>query len=110
MDNKNYEIRHDFAEGKDVLLSLSQADREKVESAIADLAKDPWPKHFSAKPLGDKGVKITVPVEGDEITVLYDVDVYESTIDLMKIKRRGRFKKTAGWLAGLTKFEPKGES
>jgi hypothetical protein len=110
MDNKNYEIRRDYAEGQDVLESLSPTDRETVESAIAALGKDPWPKQFSAKPLGDKAVKITVPVEDDEISVLYDVDVYESTIDVIRIKRRGRFKKAGDWLGGLMKFEPKGKS
>jgi mRNA-degrading endonuclease RelE of RelBE toxin-antitoxin system len=107
MDNKRYEARQDFLEGRDILLSLSESDREKVETAIGSLAKDPWPKRFSAKPLGDKTVKIVVPVEGDEITILYDVDVYESSIDLIQVKRRGAFKKAGDWLGGLLKFEPK---
>lgn len=107
MDNKRYEVREDFVEGRDILLSLSESDREKVESAIGSLAKDPWPKRFSAKPLGEKTVKITVPVEDDEITVLYGVDVYGASVDLIKIKRRGAFKKAGDWLGGLLKFEPK---
>jgi hypothetical protein len=41
--------------------------------------------------------------------VLYDVDVYGSTIDLIKFKGRGHFKKAGEWLAGLVKFEPKGK-
>ena len=102
-----YTVRRDFAGGQDILLSLSESDREKVESAIGSLAKDPWPKRFSAKPLGDKAVKITVPVEDDEITILYEVDVYESLVDLIQIKRRGAFKKAGDWLGGLLKFEPK---
>jgi hypothetical protein len=110
MDNRNYEIRRDYVEGQDVLLSLSEQDRAKVESAIAVLAQDPWPKQFSAKPLGDKAVKITIPVDDNEIAVLYDVDVYESTIDLITIKRHGPFKKAGDWLAGLVKFEPRGKS
>ena len=109
MDNKKYQVRQDFAEGKEVLLSLSDGDRETVESAIASLAKDPWPKRFSAKPVGERAAKIMVPVEDDEITVLYDVDVYESVVDLIQIKRRGAFKKAGDWLAGLMKFEPKGD-
>lgn len=107
MDNKRYEVREDFVEGRDILLSLSESDRQKVESAIGSLAKDPWPKRFSAKPLGEKTVKITVPVEDDEITVLYGVDVYGASVDLIKIKRRGAFKKAGDWLGGLLKFEPK---
>jgi len=110
MDNRNYEIRRDYLEGEELLQSLPDADRQKVELAIAVLAKDPWPKQFSAKPLGDKAVKITVPVEDDEIAVLYEVDVYESTIDLITVKRHGPFRKAADWLAGLVKFEPKGKS
>jgi hypothetical protein len=110
MDNQEHEIRRDYLEGQEVLLALPDADREKVEAAIAGLAKDPWPKHFSAKPLDDKAVKITVPVEDDEIAVLYEVDVYESAIDLIKIKRRGPLRKAGDWFAGLMKFEPKGKS
>jgi hypothetical protein len=111
MDNKQYEVRRDYAEGEqEVLLSLSEGDRHKVEAAVAALAQDPWPKQFCARPLGDKAVKITVPVEDDEIAVLYDVDVYKSTIDLITIKRRGRFKKAGEWLAGLMTFEPKRKS
>jgi hypothetical protein len=110
MDNKNYEIRRDYAEGQNILLALPPADQAKVEAAIAILATDPWPREFSAKPLGDKAVKITVPVEDDEIALLYEVDVYESKIDLITIKRRGAFKRAGGWLAGLMKFEPKGKS
>ena len=106
MDNKEYEIRRDFTDGEEVLFSLSSEDRETVESAIALLKREPWPKQFSAKPLGQKTVKITVPLENDEITVLYEVDVYKSTVDVIKIKRRGLFKKAGEWLAGLTKFEP----
>jgi hypothetical protein len=109
MDNKRYEVRQDSAEGQEVLLSLAAKDREKVDEAIASLAKDPWPKRFAAKPLGEKTVKIMVPVEDDEITILYEVDVYESAVDLMKIKQRGTFKKAGAWLAGLVKFEPKGK-
>lgn len=109
MDNKRYEVRQDFAEGQEVLLSLGEKDREKVEEAIAGLAKDPWPRRFGAKPLGEKTVKITVPVEDDEITILYDVDVYESSVDLIQIKRRGAFKKAGDWLVGLIRFEPKGK-
>lgn len=109
MDNKSYEVRRHFVEGEELLLSLSDTDRRKVESAIEGLAKDPWPKQFSAKPLGDRTVKIAVPIEDDEITVLYEVDVYESTIDLIKIKPRGDFKKAGDWLAGLIRFEPKGK-
>src|SRR5260370_37606667 len=109
MDNESYAIRRDYAEGQDALLSLPEADREKFESAIAGLAKDPWPKQFSAKELDEKTRKITVPVDDDEITVLYEVDVFESTIDLVKIKRRGPFKRAGDWLAGLAKFEPKGK-
>lgn len=107
MDNKNYEVRQDFAEGQEVLLSLAEKDREKVEEAIASLARDPWPKRFGARRLGEKAVRITVAVEDDEITILYDVDVYESSVDLIKIKRRGAFKKAGDWLAGLMNFEPK---
>jgi mRNA-degrading endonuclease RelE of RelBE toxin-antitoxin system len=107
MDNKRYEVRHDFAEGLEVLGSLAEKDREKVEEAIASLAKDPWPKRFEAKPLGGETVKITVPVEDDEITILYDVNVYESSVDIIRIKRRTAFKKAGDWLAGLMKFEPK---
>jgi len=110
MDNRDYEIRRDFVEGEEALLSLSEADRDKVESAIHGLAKDPWPKEFCAKTVGDGAVRITVPIEDDEIAVIYDVDVYESTIDLIKIKQRGPFKKAGDWLAGLMKFEPKGSS
>lgn len=106
MDNKQYEIRRDFTDGEEVLFSLSSEDRETVESAIALLKREPWPKQFSAKPLGQKTVKIMVPLEDDEITVLYEVDVYKSTVDVIKIKRRGLFKKAGEWLAGLTKFEP----
>jgi|SRR5215469_7376776 len=109
MDNKRYEVRQDFAEGREVLGSLAEKDRERVEEAIASLAKDPWPKRFGAKPLGGQTVKITVPVEDDEITILYDADVYESSVDLIKIKRRGASKKAADWLAGLMRFEPKGK-
>jgi hypothetical protein len=109
MDNKNYEIRRDYVEGQEVLLALLETDRVKVESALAVLANDPWPRQFSAKQLGENVVKITVPVEDDEIVVLYDVDVYESTIDLITIKRRGPFKKASDWLTGLVKFEPKGK-
>jgi hypothetical protein len=35
------------------------------------------------------------------------VDVYESLVDLIQIKRRGAFKKAGDWLGGLLKFEPK---
>jgi len=110
MDNKNYEIRRDYLEGQELLLSLPDVDRQKVELAIGGLAKEPWPKEFSARELGDGTVKITVPVEDDEIAVLYDVDIYESTVDLIRIKRRGRFKKGGEWLAGLMRFEPRGKS
>ena len=92
-----------------MLGSLAEKDREKVEEAIAGLARDPWPKRFGVKPLGGETVKITVPVEDDEITILYDVDVYESSVDLIQIKRRTAFKKAGDWLAGLIKFEPKGK-
>lgn len=109
MDNNSYEIRRDFAQGMEVLLSLSDEDRGKVEAAIAFLAKEPWPKQFSAKPLGDKAVKITVPVDDDEIAVLYEVDVYLETIDIICIKRRGFRRKAGEWLAGLVRFEPKGK-
>jgi mRNA-degrading endonuclease RelE of RelBE toxin-antitoxin system len=108
MDNKDYEIRSDFAEGAEVLSSLSRENRDAVQSAIARLAKEPWPEQFSAKPLGGQTVKITVPVDDDEIVVLYDVDVYKSTIDIIRIKQRGTFQKAGEWLAGLVKFEPKG--
>jgi hypothetical protein len=107
MDNKNYEIRRDYLEGEELLLSLSDVDRQKVELAIGILAKDPWPKQFSAKEVGGETLKITVPIEDDEIAVLYEVDIYESRIDLITIKRRGPFKKAAEWLAGLMKFEPR---
>jgi len=110
MDNKNYEIRRDDLEGDELPLSLPDADKQKVELAIAGLAKEPWPRQFSAKEVSDGTVKITVPVEDDEITVLYEVDVYESTVDLIRMKRRGPFKKAGEWLAGLMKFEPKGKS
>jgi hypothetical protein len=109
MDNKRYEVRQDFVEGLDVLASLAERDREKVEEAIAGLAKDPWPKRFGASPLGGETVRITVPVEDDEITILYDANVYESSIDIMQIKRRTAFKRAGNWLAGLMKFEPKGK-
>jgi hypothetical protein len=108
MDNKDYEIRRDYLEGWELLESLRDVDRQKVELAIAGLAKEPWPKGFSAKEAGDETVKITVPVENDELTVLYEVDVYESIVDLIRIKRRGPFKKAGEWLAGLMKFEPRG--
>src|SRR5258708_3972602 len=110
MDNKNYEIRRDYLEGEELLLSLPDADRQKVGSAIAGLAKEPWPKQFSGKEVGDGTAKFTVPVEDDEITVLYEVDVYESTVELISIKRRGAFKKASEWLTGLMKFEPKRKS
>jgi|SRR5579863_7040978 len=110
MDNKNYEIRRDYLEGEELLLSLPDADRQKVELAIAGLAKEPWPKQFSAKEASDGTVKITVPLEDDEIAVLYEVDVYESTVDLIRVKRRGPVKKLGGWLTGLLKFEPRGKS
>jgi hypothetical protein len=110
MDNEGYEIRRDYLEGQELLLSLPDADRQKVELAIAGLAKAPWPKQFSAKEIGDGTIKITVPIEDDEIAVLYEVDVYESTVDLIRIKRRGPFKKVAEWLAGLMRFEPRGKS
>lgn len=106
MNNKNYEIRDDFLEGQEVLIALSDADREKVKSAITLLATDPWPRQYSAKPLREKAAKITVPVEDDEIAVLYDVDVYLETIDLIRIKKRGRYKKAGEWLSGLLNFEP----
>jgi hypothetical protein len=109
MDNRNYEIRRDYLEGQELLLSLPDADRQKVESAIAGLAREPWPKQFSAKEVGHGTVKITVPVEDDEIAVLYEVNVYESTVNLIRIKRRGSFKKAGEWLAGLMRFEPKGK-
>lgn len=116
MDNRDYEIRRDYLEGEELLLSLPDADRQRVEFAIAGLAEDPWPKRFSAKEVGDGIVKITVPVEDDEIAVKYEVDAYESTVDLIRIERRGPRKKTfewlAGlieWLAGLIKFEPGGK-
>ena len=109
MDNKRYEVRQGFAEGLEVLGSLAEKDREKAEEAIASLAKDPWPKRFGAKPLGGETVKITVPVEDDEITVLYDVNVYESSVEIIQIKRRAAFKKAGDWLAGLMRFEPKGK-
>lgn len=91
MDNQEYEIPWDFAEGQEVLDALSSDDRETVDAAIRGLAKNPWPKQFSAKPQGEKAVKITVPIRDDEITVLYDVDVYKATIDIGKIKPRGTF-------------------
>jgi len=109
MDNKRYEVRQDFTAGHEVMGSLAEKDREKVEEAINSLARDPWPKRFGAKPLGGKTVKMTVPVEDDEITILYDVDVYESSVDLIQIKCRGAFKKAGDWLAGLMRFEPKGK-
>lgn len=109
MDNKRYEVRQDFAEGQDVLLALPEKDRERVEEVIGSLAREPWPKRFGARGLGEKTVKITVPVEDDEITILYDVDVYKSSVDIIKIKRRGTFKKAGDWLGGLLKFEPKGK-
>ncbi len=110
MDNKSYEIRRDDLEGEELLLSLPDVDKQEVELAIAGLAHDPWPKQFSAKELSDGSSKILVPVDDDEITVLYEVDVYESTVDLIKIKRRGLFKKAGKWLAGLVKFEPGGKT
>jgi hypothetical protein len=109
MDNKRYEVRQDFVEGLEVLGSLTERDREKVEEAIASRAKDPWPKRFGANPLGGETVRITVPIEDDEITILYDVDVYESLVDIIQIKRRTAFKRAGDWLAGLMRFEPKGK-
>lgn len=109
MDNHEYELRRDFAQGEEVLLSLGEEDRRKVGAAIALLAKEPWPKQFSAKPLGDKAVKIIIPVEDDEIAVLYEFDVYLEIIDIIRIKRRGFYKKAADWLGGLIRFEPKGK-
>jgi mRNA-degrading endonuclease RelE of RelBE toxin-antitoxin system len=105
MDNKEYEIRRDFMEGVEVLRSLADEDREQVEVAIADLAKNPWPRRVKA---GTQ--KITIPTEDDEIVVLYEVNIFQSTVDLVKIKKRGPFKRAGEWLAGLTKFEPKGNS
>jgi hypothetical protein len=106
MDNKDYEVRRDYLQGGELLLALPDADRQKVESAIAGLAKEPWPKQFSARQVDQATVKIIVPVEDDEIAVIYEIDVFESTIDLVNLKRRGPFKRVGDWLAGLTKFEP----
>jgi len=112
MDNKDYTLRWEFVEGAEILTSMPDADRQKVEQAIDALVKNPWPKEFGAKQLdGGKG-KFTVRTEDedDEITVLYRVNVFESTIELVRVKRRGLFRKTGEWLAGLTQFKPKGKS
>jgi mRNA-degrading endonuclease RelE of RelBE toxin-antitoxin system len=109
MDNKDYEIRRDYLEGQEILLSLPEEDQQKVNLVIGSLAKDPWPKQFSAKQIDGRTVRITVPIEDDEIVVIYEVDLFKSTIDLVKIKRRGPFKRAGDWLAGLVKFEPGGK-
>jgi hypothetical protein len=109
MNNKTYEIRRDYADGQEVLHSLSKADRAKVESAIAGLATEPMPQEFSAKSCGGGDTKMTIPVEDDVITVLYEVNFFKATVDIVRIERRGPLAKAVEWLAGLTKFEPKGK-
>lgn len=106
MDSIEFEVRREFLEGEEVLESLSQKDRDKVETVINSLAKDPWARGFSPKLIDDRTLKITVPVKDDEISVLVEVDIFESTVDLIEIKRRGRFKTAFDWIAGLAKFEP----
>jgi hypothetical protein len=105
MDNTPLEIRRDFLDGEDVLLSLSAGDREKVELAIASRAQSPSEPQFDLKD-AENTFKISVPIENDEITVIYEIDLDEGILDLVQIKRRGRFKKAWDWLSGLANFEP----
>lgn len=106
MDNTSYEVRREFLDGEDVLLSLSEEDRQRVESAIGILTTNPWPKQFGLEQIDERSFKITLPVEGDEIAVIYEVDVFEATVDLVQIKRLGLFRKALEWLSGLADFEP----
>jgi hypothetical protein len=107
MDNINYKVRREFREGEEVLESLSKEDRGKVELFIESLAKDPWARRFSPERIGDCTLKITIQVEDDEISLFVEVNAFRSTVDLIQIKRRGRFKRASDWMAGLVKFEPR---
>jgi hypothetical protein len=107
MDRMDYEVRREFVEGEEVLNSLSEEDRGNVEFAISSLTKDPWAKRYGPKQIDDKTVKIIIPVNDDDITVIFEVDIFESTVDLIEIKRRGRFKAAVDWIAGLGRFEPR---
>lgn len=107
MDNREWEIRKDYAKGQDVLAALSEADRAKVNGAIDGLKGNPWPKGHGAKEVGENRGRISVPVDDDEITILYKVDGIEQKIDIVTIKRRGAIRRATEWLVGLTKFEPK---
>lgn len=107
MDNTSYEIRREFLDGGDLLLSLSEEDRGKIDLAIGSLAKNPLAKLFALKQIDERSFKITVPIENDEIIVMYEVDFIEGTIDLVQIKRQGLIKKALKWLSVLTDFEPR---
>jgi hypothetical protein len=106
MDNTSYEIRCEFLDGRDLLLSLSEEDRRKIDLAIGSLAKNPLAKLFGLKQIDERSYKITVPIGNDEIIVMYEVDPIEGIIDLVQIKRQGPIKKALKWLSGLTDFEP----
>jgi mRNA-degrading endonuclease RelE of RelBE toxin-antitoxin system len=95
MDNQKREISWALAQGREVLDGLSAEDRKKVDAAIKELARKPPP-----------GGKIVVPVDGDEITVLYELDDADATIEIIKIKRRGVFKNMLRGLKELADFTP----
>lgn len=106
MSNTPYVVHQDYLDTEPAAEALTVKMRKAVDEALAALAVDPRPAAYGCENVRDEVYRIHVPVGAERVEVMYDIDDAARTIDVVRVRRAGRFGGWADALEDLLDFEP----